>query len=387
MLTTETARPQVTRTSAPAPVKRRRWPKTKFIVTFVIFFVGLLVVIGGIKALQIATMVKMGQPQMPPTTVTSTTVQEVNWAPELGATGSVVAMQGAVVSSELGGVVEEVRFESGAAAKKGDVLVRLAATSEDADLALAQSDLARARDLASRKVISKSDLDAAEAKLQQKQGAVEKKEVRAPFDGQLGIRQVNVGQMIPAGQPVVSLQALDPIYVNFALPQQHLDALKPGLDVRVTSDAIAGREFKGKLTAINSAVDEATRNVQVQATFENPEHLLKPGMYVRASIILPQENKTLIVPNTAIAYAPYGDSVFVIEKKQDPKTNKEGLGLRQQFVRTGETRGDFVAITNGVKAGEQIVSSGVFKLRNGAPVVIDNKLAPKPSDNPKPPNT
>jgi len=193
--------------------------------------------------------------------------------------------------------------------------------------------------------------------------------------------------MVPAGQQIVSLQSLDPVYVNFALPQQRLAELKQGLAVRVTSDAIPGRDFKGKLTAINSQVDEVTRNVQVQATLENKEHLLKPGMFVNATAVLPREDKTIVIPATAISYAAFGDSVFVIEKKHDEKTKQDGLVLRQQFIRTGETRGDFVAVTKGLNAGEQVASTGVFKLRNGASVVIDNKMAPNPKLNPTPPNT
>jgi membrane fusion protein, multidrug efflux system len=171
------------------------------------------------------------------------------------------------------------------------------------------------------------------------------------------------------------------------LPQQRLSDLREGLTVRVTSDSVQGRDFNGKLTAINSQVDEVTRNVQVQATLENKEHLLKPGMFVNASVILPREEKTIVIPATAISYAPFGDSVFVIEKKHDEKTKQDGLLLRQQFIRTGETRGDFVAITKGLKAGEQVASTGVFKLKNGEAVVIDNKMAPDLKLNPTPPNT
>src|SRR5256712_752296 len=211
-----------------------------------------------------------------------------------------------------------------------------------------------------------------------------KEEDRAPFDGQLGIRQVNVGQMIKEGQQVVALTALDPLYVDFALPQQDLAKLSNDLEVRVLSDAIPGREFKGKLTAINSMVDSVTRNVTLQATLENPDHALHPGMFGKIEVVLPEKHKTLVVPGSAISYAPFGDSVFVIEKKKDPKTGKESQAIRQQFVRVGEARGDFVSITDGLKPNETVVSTGVFKLRNGMPVTIDNTLAPKPQVNPTP---
>src|ERR1700682_1988047 len=334
-----------------------------------------------IKAMQIGKMMS-SKPPMQVETVTSAVAKEEDWAPSLSSVGSISAVQGAVVSSELGGTVAEVKFQNGGVAKKGDILVRLAATSEDADLQLARSDLMRTRDLAARKVISKADLDAAESKLKQKEGAVEKREVRAPFDGQLGIRQVNVGQMINAGQQVVSLQALDPLFVDFAVPQQNLPNLMQGLEARVHTDALGDRVFAGKVTAINSAVDTATRNVSVQVTLDNQDHALKPGMFAKIEIILPTKQKTLVIPGTAVSYAPYGDSVYVIEKKKDEKTGKESETIRQAFVRVGEARGDFVSITKGLKAGETVVGTGVFKLRNGMAVTINNDLAPKPQLNP-----
>ena len=357
----------------------------------------LIVVLFGIKVMQIGKM--MSSPmQMPATTVTSAPVKEEDWAPRLSAVGSVSAVQGAVLSTDLAGTVAEVKFESGAVAKKGDILVRLEASSEEgqlrtaeADLELARQDLARTHDLATRRVISKAELDAAESKFKQKEGAVGnmramvgKKEVRAPFDGQLGIRQVNIGQMINAGQQVVALTALDPVYLDFALPQQEMAKLSPGFEVAVHTDAVPGREFKGKLTAINSMVDAVTRNVTLQATLDNPDHALRPGMFAKVEVVLPEKKKSLVVPGSAISYAPFGDSVFVIEKKKDPKTGKEAQTIRQQFVRVGEARGDFVSIVDGLKPNETIVSTGVFKLRNGMPVTINNDLAPKPQVNPTP---
>jgi membrane fusion protein (multidrug efflux system) len=245
--------------------------------------------------------------------------------------------------------------------------------------------------LAARKVVSQQEFDAAQSLFGQKQGAVDnmrafikKKQVRAPFDGMLGIRQVNVGQMINAGQQVVQLTALDPVYVDFALPQQNLPKLGTGYEARVHADALPGHQFDGKVNAINSMVDSVTRNVGVQATLENPDHALRPGMFVKVDVLLPNKSKTLVIPGSAVSYAPYGNSVFVIEKKKDPKTGKESESLRQAFVRIGEARGDFVSITEGLKAGDVVVSTGVFKLRNGMPVVINNDLAPKPQLNPKP---
>src|SRR5438105_4828460 len=266
----------------------------------------LVVVLLGIKLMQIGKM--MSTPMvMPATTVTSALVKEEDWAPTLTAVGSVSAVQGAILSTDLAGTVAEVKFQNGAIAKKGDVLVKLVASQEEADLELARNDMARARDLAARKVISKAEIDAAESKFKQKEGIVAKKEVRAPFDGQLGIRQVNVGQMIKEGQQVVALTALDPLYVDFALPQQDLAKLSNDLEVRVLSDAIPGREFKGKLTAINSMVDSVTRNVTLQATLENPDHALHPGMLCKIEVVLPDNHMTLVVPGSALSYAPFGD--------------------------------------------------------------------------------
>src|SRR5207244_4599322 len=242
-----------------------------------------------------------------------------------------------------------------------------------------------------KKVVSSAELDSAQSKFRRLNAVVDqmrsniaKKSLIAPFDGQLAIRHVNFGQMINAGQQVVALTALDPVYVDFALPQQELAKLSAGFEVGVHTDAVPGREFKGKLTAINSMVDTVTRNVTLQATLENPDHTLRPGMFAKIDVLLPEKQKALVVPGSAISYAPFGDSVFVIEKKKDPKTGKESQVIRQQFVRIGEARGDFVSITDGLKPNETIVSTGVFKLRNGMPVTINNDLAPKPQVNPTP---
>jgi membrane fusion protein (multidrug efflux system) len=375
------------------PQKKRIWIAIGGIV-------GLIIFLSLIKGFQFFTMMSM-KPPIPVATVTSAVVKEEDWAPMLSSVGSISAVQGALVSTELGGVVSQIAFENGAAAKKGDLLVQLDASAEEAqlhsaeaDLELAHADLERSRDLAARKVVSKAELDAAESKFKQKNAAVDqmrsmitKKTVRAPFDGQLGIRQVNVGQMINAGQQVVPLQSLDPVFVDFASPQQHLAQLSPGLEVRVTTDAVPGRVFTGKLTAVNSMVDVATRNVTLQATLENPDRVLRPGMFAKVDVVLPQKHRSLVIPGTAVSYAPFGDSVYVIEKKKDPKTGRESQTIRQQFVRIGETRGDFVSVTTGLKAGETVVSTGVFKLRNGMAVTINNDLAPNLQEKPTPADT
>ena len=374
-------------------------PTTKTVWKVIFALVGVFLVIAGIKALQIFTMISAGKKMVPPpTTVTSADVKKGDWQPMLTAVGSISPVQGAMISAELAGTVAEINFQSGALVKKGDVLLKLDVSAEEAqmrsaeaDAALAKNDLERARGLAERKVISTAEFDAVQSRYTQKtaavenmQSAIDKKKIHAPFDGIAGIRAVNPGHMVKVGDPLVSLQGLDRVFVDFSLPQQQLADVKPDLPVRVTTDAIPDREFEGKLTAVNSSIDPTTRNVSLQATLENQDHALRAGMFARVKVLLPQKNPTLFIPSTAVSYAPYGNSVFVIEKKTDDKTKKENLILRQQFIRTGETRGDFVAVTDGLKADEQIVSTGVFKLRNGMDVVIDNKLAPKAELAPKP---
>ena len=372
----------------------------KIVIKAILAVFALFLLLGAIKGLQIYTMVKTPPPSQV-ATVTSATVKEEDWAPTFSSVGSVSAVQGAVVATELGGTVSEIGFQNGAVAKKGDLLLKLDASQEEAllrsseaEVELSRADLERTRDLASKRVVSKAELDAAESKFRrltavvdQMRSNIRKKTIVAPFDGQLGIRQVNVGQMINAGQQVVPLQSLDPVYVDFALPQQHLSKLSPGLDVHVRTEMVSGREFVGKVTAINSGVDVVTRNVSVQATLENPDHALRPGMFAKVEVVLPEKHKTLVIPGSAVSYAPYGDSVFVIEKKKDEKTGKESQVLRQQLVRVGEARGDFVSITKGLKADDVVVGTGVFKLRNGMAVTINNDLAPNPQLNPTPADT
>lgn len=377
------------------PTQRPR----RAVLKVVLGLLGIFLVLAGIKALQIFTLVSSGKKMTPPPmTVTSAKVEQADWEPVLTAVGSVSPVQGATIGAELAGTVREVSFQNGAVVKKGDVLLKLDASAEqaqlrsaEAEIALAKSDLDRARDLSARTVISRAEYDAAQSKFMQKQAAVDnmrsmidKKEIHAPFDGVAGIRTVNTGQMVKVGDPLVSLQTLDHVFVDFSMPQQQIGELTAGLPVKVTTDAVPGREFEGKLTAVNSAVDPVNRNVTLQATLDNADHALRAGMFARVKVFLPQKNPILYIPATAVAYAPYGNSVYIIEKQHDDKTKQDNLTIRQQFVRTGETRGDFVAVTEGLKQGDQVVSTGVFKLRNGLNVVVDNTLAPKPEMAPRP---
>ncbi|MEO8045154.1 MAG: efflux RND transporter periplasmic adaptor subunit [Spartobacteria bacterium] len=384
--------------SAPKQKRKSKLPIFLVILGLVVIFL----LIFGTKALQIFAMISAGKAMVePPTTVTSAKVQKADWAPSLTAVGSITPVQGATISAELPGMVAEIGFESGRPVKKGDLLVKLDASAEQAQLRSAQADLElmkaefeRAQDLSKRNVISKAEFDSASSKYAQAKAAVEnvqsiidKKEIRARFDGVAGIREVNPGQMVPAGQKLVTLQALDKVFVDFSLPQQDLGKVKVGLPVKMTTDAIEGREFSGTLSAINSAIDPATRAVSLQATVDNADHALRAGMFARVEVQLPKTKPTLFIPTTAVAYAPYGNSVYVIEPKKDEKTGKTALTSQQHFVRTGETRGDFVAVTEGLKEGAEVVSTGVFKMRNGMHVLVDNKLAPKGKLNPTPPNT
>ena len=216
---------------------------------------------------------------------------------------------------------------------------------------------------------------------------IAKKTIRAPFAGRLGLRQVNLGQILREGDPITSLQTLDPIYVNFSLPQQRISVLNPGTTVRVTTDAATGETFEGKINAVNPEVDPTTRNVRAQATLANSAEKLRPGMFASVEVVLPQKLDVLAVPVTAVIYAPYGDSVFVIDEKKNDKTGKVEQVLRLQAVQLGLTRGDFVAVVSGLKAGEQVVTTGQFKLRAGIAVTIDNTLAPKAQLAPKPANS
>jgi membrane fusion protein (multidrug efflux system) len=359
-----------------------------------------LTAIGFIKFRQIQTAIAQASSfQPPPEAVTTIRTRQEQWTSSLSAIGTTVAVHGVTVSADLPGVVEAISFDSGRAVQAGDVLVRLDTKQEQAQLAAAeaQRDLARlnldrARGLRQEGIISQADYDRANSENDQAQARVgeiratiARKTIRAPFAGILGIRQVNLGQYLTAGAPIVPLQSLDPIYVNFSVPQQEVGQLRSGVEVRVSAEGMA-RPFAGRITAVDSVVDEATRNVQAQATLPNPEGRLRPGMFVQAEVLVGASSAVVALPTSAIAYAPYGDSVFVVGDVKGPK-GETYRGVRQQFVKLGGARGDQVAVVSGLQAGEEVVTSGVFKLRNGAAVHINNDvrpgndLAPKPEDN------
>lgn len=340
---------------------------------------------------------------MPPEPVNVAEVLERRWQPRVAAVGTVMAFQGTVVSSEADGVVREIRFEAGALVQAGDELVLLDADAESAQLRAAEAaaELAglqfeRAQGLIGRRAISQAELDLADASLKQARAEVDgiraliaKKTVRAPFTGRLGIRRISIGQYLEKGSPLVSLQSLDPVYVEFSLPQQRLGELAQGLRVVVSSDAYPEQPFAGAITAVDPEVDHATRNVRVQATLPNPGNRLLPGMFVSVDMILARSETVRFIPATAVLHAPFGDTVFVVEEGEGEAgaDGTQPLVLRQQLVRLGARQGDFVAVTEGVRAGEQVVATGAFKLRPGMPVVIDNTLAPTFTFAPKPRNS
>ena len=372
-----------------APVKKRM---TVMLAVMLLFIAS----IGFVKFQQIRAAIAAGAAfQMPPEAVTTIVTHAEEWPRTLGAIGSVEAVHGVTVSADLPGTVDKILFDSGRAVRAGAVLVRLDTSQEQAQLAAAeaQRDLARLNLDRSRKLIETGaiaqmeyDRLAAEAKQAEAQvgeirAVIARKTIRAPFTGTLGIRQVDLGQYLAAGEPIVPLQSSSPIFVNFSVPQQDVATLRVGAEVHVAADSIAVSRPTGRITAINSVVDEGTRNVQVQASFDNPRDRLRPGMFVDVEVVLGTSQHVVALPASAISYAPYGNSVFIVSQMKGPN-GKAYRGVRQQFVRLGGGRGDQVAVYSGVAPGDEVVTSGVFKLRNGAAVQVNNQV--RPSNNPAP---
>jgi membrane fusion protein (multidrug efflux system) len=368
-------------------------------------FIGILVVLliagalGVVKYLQIKTMLAAGDIfAPPPETIATAVVQSETWPDTLTAVGSVSPAQGVMVSPEIAGTVSEIDFESGATVKQGDLLLRLNTSSEEAQLraAEAQAELAkltadRQRKLQTDKTVSQSEVDQADAAWKQAvanadniRATIQKKTIRAPFSGQLGIRLVNLGEQLDVGKSIVSLQSLSPVFVDFSLPQQELAKLQSGLKVQAGSDSYPTNDFQGEITAINPDLDTVTRSVRIRARFGNEEKLLRAGMFVRVTVVLPQAEAVEVIPATAVLSAPYGDSVFVVAPERSGSTN---LVVHQAFVRTGRARGDFVSVESGLNVGDRVASAGVFKLRNGGKVRENNALAPVASQTPTPPNS
>jgi len=348
----------------------------------------------------------------PPPAVTTLVAKGQTWQPVLNAVGSLKAINGVQVSTDLAGIISEIAFESGKLVKKGDLLLKLDIKQEEAQLRaaearfdLAKVSLARKQDLLDKKAAPQADYDAAAAEARQAKAAmeevqavIERKTIHAPFDGLLGIRQVNVGQYLNAGVPIVALESCDPIYVEFNLPQQHLQQIALHKKMRLVAPGVSDKEFQGEITAIDSRVDEATRNIQVEATVPNPEGKLRAGMFVNVELLLPEQPGVLTLPASSINYAPYGDSIFIVKKgtSKDGKPQKQAL---QQFVKLGASRGDQITILSGLKEGDEVITSGVFKLRSNEPVEtkgaapmpqpvnINNEVQPGNEQKPNPADT
>jgi membrane fusion protein (multidrug efflux system) len=376
-----------------------------FLVFLVLFglFLGAMFGLGFVKFNQIQGFIKLsksGAFAPPPTAVTTDIAKKTDWRPTMDSVGSLVAVNGVTVSTDLAGIVCEIAFESGSKVRAGDLLIHLDTKQEEAQLhqAQAQRDFAlislkRNKELLEKHAVSKADYDNAEASYRQAQSSVDqysaliaRKTIRAAFDGIAGIRQVNLGQYLKEGDAIVALQAFDPIYANFSLPQQDLSQLGVGMKVELQVDAFGSQIFTGRITAINSMVDQSTRNVQVQATLPNGDYKLRPGMFARVSVVMNESKNVIAIPATAVHYAPYGNSIFVVSEMKDQQ-GKPYKGVREQFVKLGQTRGDLVAVDSGLNPGEEVVTSGVFRLRNAAPVVINNDIKPGSELDPTPSNS
>jgi membrane fusion protein (multidrug efflux system) len=364
------------------------------LTVMVVFITGL----GFVKFRQFQAMAQQfAAMQPPPDAVTTIVAARETWPVTIAAIGTVAAVQGVTVSADLPGVVDRIAFESGRTVQTGDILVQLDTRQEQAQLAAAEAQLeltrlnyGRMKGLVEQDAVSRAEFDSAaagdkqaEARVREIRATIARKTIRAPFTGVLGIRQANLGQYLNAGDAIVPLQSLNPIYVNFGVPQQQTSAARRGAVVRITAGEAPGREFTGRVSAVNSVVDETTRNVQVQATLENPGGTLRPGMFVQAQLTQGATETVVALPASAINYAPYGDSVFVVTDLKDPN-GRTYRGVRQQVVKLGAGRGDQIAVLSGINPGDEIVTSGVFKLRNGVPVQVNNKVQPANDPAPKP---
>lgn len=358
--------------------------------------------LGFVKFKQIQTAIGQAAAfQPPPEAVTTIVAAEERWPATFSAIGTIAAVQGVTISADLPGTVDRIGFDSGRSVREGEVLALLDTRQEQAQLAAAESarelaklNFERMRGLLDERVVSRAEFDRANADYAQSdahvgeiKAAIDRKTIRAPFSGLLGIRQVNLGQYLSAGTPLVTLQSLNPIYVNFGVPQQAMTDVRPGRAVRVTEkDSTEGADFSGRVTAIDSVVDASTRNIQAQATLTNPDGKLRPGMFVQAEVTLGTPSTVIALPASSISYAPYGNSVYVVGELKDA-SGKAYRGVRQQFVKVGAARGDQISVTSGLKPGDEVVTSGVFKLRNGAAVQVNNKIRPANSLKPKPENS
>jgi len=373
--------------------------RTKQVVIALAALLAVLLVLGGTKGAQIAAMIRAGESfKPPPEAVTTAPVVSARWGSSIVAIGSVQPVMGVMLTAEIPGTVREIRFESGQEVKEGALLLRMDTSTEraeltaaEADATLAEAELGRTRNLLERDARSQADLDIAIAKAARARAAVRnvssvisKKTVRAPFSGRLGIRKVDVGEFLQPGTQIVALDASNPAYVDFRVPQQALAEVQVGQEVTITGDTFGDRAWVGKVDSIDARIDPSTRNVLIRALVDNPDGRLRPGMFVDVEVSLPDLRDVLLIPETALLYAPYGDSVFLVRGGEKDAEGQGELTVEQVFVRVGERRGDLRVVVSGLEPGQTIVSTGAFKLQNGTAIVVNNALAPKVSENPTP---
>lgn len=331
----------------------------------------------------------------PPVSVSSTPAEAVIWQQQVSAVATLAAIQGADLTAEVSGIVASIRFDNGATVKAGDIVASLNSATDRAELAslqaevrLAELERDRVAALWQRKSIAKSMLDKQQTELDQamalvraQEARIEQKQIRAPFDGRLGIRQINVGQYVAAGDPVIALQALDPLYLNFTLPEERYTQIHTGQRVETTVDALDGFSFTGIVTAIEPSIKQSTRNFNIQATLANPEHTLRPGMFARVHVNLGEPARRIVIPRTAVSFNPYGNSVFILTAGENDQ-----YVAKQRFVQTSAERGELVAVDKGLQVGELVATSGLLKLRNDSVVALNNSVQPDARERPTPPN-
>lgn len=376
----------------------------KFIFALCIFG-GLLLLIlflVGTKGLQFKKMAEVGESMQPPPTSVSTSFAEYqSWPRRLHAIGSIKPVKGVRLDAEVPGIVSAINFKNGQEVDEGDVLVQLDIAPEaallqsnKANAELAKVELTRARRLRDTNSVAQSELDRAQAnydmalaQVNNIEAIIDQKTIRAPFKGRVGIRQINLGQYLSSGTPIVTIQSYDTVFVNFTLPQQQIGQVETGMTVTLESDAYPEQTFEGQLTAISPQIDPATRTIELQGTLDNESGLLRPGLFVEVIVTLSESNQVLAIPATAIVYAPYGNSIFKVQKSVDEKTGKPVVKAEQSFIRIGQRKGDFVSVLEGLEEGDEVVSAGAFKLRNEMPISIQNNMAPSPKLEPDPKNS
>ncbi|NLC60751.1 MAG: efflux RND transporter periplasmic adaptor subunit [Gammaproteobacteria bacterium] len=370
-----------------------------------------VIVFGGVFAAWAAMQSMMNaffddMPQ-PPVAVATFDARAERWSGRLEAVGTLAAVNGTDVTTEAGGVVQKIAFEAGQPVTAGTLLVELNSAAELANLEaleasaeLASVQAERWRSLGAERLVSQAEVDeratqaaTARAQAESQRALIAQKRIRAPFDGELGIRRVNLGQYVAPGEPIVSLQSLDPIFLNFTLPEQELGSVREGMAVRAMVDSLEGREFKGTVTAIEPAVDPDTRNFRVQATLANPDRLLRPGSFARVEFEVGGEREVVVIPQTAVAFNPFGNVVYLVVPAEEGEAGAQGddaegpnLIARQRFVTTGRTRGDMIEVTRGLEPGETVVNGGLLRLRNDAAVVVNNEVQPSADEDPRPAN-